>query len=116
MSSLYSIGQMNELADALEADGYTTEMLKALTSNGRLTALKSVLDGDAEIRMLEVKPIPAPKPLLEFVGTVTLPATTEEFVAKSCFVHDVSKNAKVKISYLGVNFTAWFLAGEGKIE
>ena len=32
MSSLYTIGQMNEVADALEADGYTPDEVKALIS------------------------------------------------------------------------------------
>ncbi len=55
MSSLYTIGQMNELADAFEADGFTADQLKALTSRGRLTSVKALLEGRAEIKMVEPK-------------------------------------------------------------
>lgn len=52
---------------------------------------------------------PEPQPLLEFVGTAAIFATTESFIAKDKFKQDTSRNAKVKISYLGDNFKAWFL-------
>lgn len=51
MSSLYSIGLMNELADGLEADGFTSEEVKALISSGRLRGMKSVVEGRAEIKV-----------------------------------------------------------------
>lgn len=54
--------------------------------------------------------------LLDLVGTVTTSATTSKFVAKEKFVRDTGRKAKVKISYLGDNFTAWFLSGDGKTE
>jgi len=54
--------------------------------------------------------------LLDLVGTVTTPATTSKFVAKEKFVRDTGRKATVKISYLGDNFTAWFLSGDGKTE
>ena len=54
-----------------------------------------------------------PEPLLEFLGIVTLTAITEKFVVREKFMLDVSKKAHVKISYLGDNFTEWFL---GKTE
>ena len=54
--------------------------------------------------------------LLEFVGTVVIPATTIKFVAKDKFVINTKRNAPVKISYVGGNFTEWFLCGDGKIE
>lgn len=54
--------------------------------------------------------------ILEFVGTVTIPATIGKFVAKEKFVVNIKQNAPVKIIYLGANFTAWFLSGDGKIE
>ncbi len=47
--------------------------------------------------------------LLELVGTIDIPVTTERFVAKDRFVLDTSASAKVKISYLGDNFKAKFL-------
>ncbi len=51
---------------------------------------------------------PAPAILSEVISTVTLSATTEKFVAKDKFVVDTGKKAKVKISYVGDNFKAWF--------
>lgn len=60
-----------------------------------------------------------PKPtlsILEFVSTVVVPATTGNLVAKEKFVRDTGIKAKVKISYLGDNFTSWFLSGSGKTE
>ena len=58
---------------------------------------------------------PESNSLLKFVGTITIPATAK-FVAKDKFVVNTERNAPVKISYLGDNFTAWFLNGDGKIE
>ena len=67
----------------------------------------------------EVAQAPAPKPrtdLLELVSTIVIPATTGKLVAKEKFVINTKRNAPVKISYLGDNFTAWFLNGDGKTE
>jgi len=65
-----------------------------------------------------VVPVEPAKPelLLDLVGTVTTSATTSRFVAKDKFVVNTKHNAQVKISYLGDNFKAWFLNGEGKTE
>jgi len=60
-----------------------------------------------------------PKPIssiLEFISTVKVSATTSKFVAKDKFVVNTKRNAPVKISYLGDNFTEWFLSGSGKTE
>jgi len=54
--------------------------------------------------------------LLEFTGTVVIPATTTMFVAKTKFVVNTDRNAPVKIRYLSDNFIAWFLNGDGKTE
>ena len=54
--------------------------------------------------------------LLQLVGTVFVPACTEQFVAKTKFVVNTRRRAPVKISYLGDNFSTWFLVGEGKME
>ena len=54
--------------------------------------------------------------ILEFVGTVVVPATTSKFVAKTRFVVNTERNAPVRISYIGDNFKAWFLNGDGKTE
>jgi len=61
------------------------------------------------------KPKPTPS-ILELVSTVVVPATTSMFVAKEKFVRDTDRKAKVKISYLGDNFTEWFLSDYGKTE
>lgn len=49
--------------------------------------------------------------LFQVLGTVTIPATTERFVARDKFILNYGKNAKpgVRISYLDDNFSAWFL-------
>jgi len=49
----------------------------------------------------------------EITATLSIPATTKKFVAEDNFKVDTSQKAKVKISYLGDNFKAWFL---GKME
>ncbi len=49
----------------------------------------------------------------EIITTVTIPATTEKFIAKDKFKVDTGRKAKVKISYLGDNFKSWFM---GKTE
>ena len=67
----------------------------------------------------EVARAPTAKPvtnLLDPVSTVVISGTTSKFVAKDRFVVDTDRKAKVKISYLGDNFTAWFLNGDGKTE
>ncbi|MFZ2975761.1 MAG: hypothetical protein WA055_04030 [Candidatus Moraniibacteriota bacterium] len=47
--------------------------------------------------------------LLEFLGTISIPAISNSFIARDHFVIDTSKKAKVKISYLGDNFKYNFL-------
>ena len=61
------------------------------------------------------QPKPTPS-ILELVSTVVVPATTGNLVAKEKFVRDTGRKAKVKISYLGDNFTEWFLSVSGKTE
>ncbi len=62
-----------------------------------------------------VQPKPTPS-ILELVSTVGVAATTSKLVAKEKFVVNTKRNAPVKISYLGNNFTAWFLNGDGKTK
>lgn len=60
-----------------------------------------------------------PKPkvsIFEPISTIVVSATTDKFVAKEKFVINVKRNAPVRISYLGDNFKAWFLNGDGKTE
>jgi hypothetical protein len=54
--------------------------------------------------------------ILELVGAVAVNATTGKFVAKDKFLINTKRNEKVLISYLGDNFKAWFLNGDGKTE
>ena len=78
MSSLYTIGQMNEVADAFEGDGFTANHLKVMVSGGRLTAIKLYLDGDAEI-VPKPKPVSLPEPFLRSISEgkkITVPACT----------------------------------------
>jgi hypothetical protein len=59
-----------------------------------------------------------PKPKLAalmLVSTITVPALTGRFVAKTRFVVGTSPKARVQIGYLGDEFTEWFLL-KGKPE
>ncbi len=47
--------------------------------------------------------------LLQPLGAITIPATTEKFVARDKFVLGTSPGAEVKIAYLSSNFQSWFL-------
>ncbi len=68
---------------------------------------------DQVMQVAEPKPTPS---ILELVSTIVVNATTGKLVAKEKFVRDTGHKAKVKISYLGDNFTSWFLNGDGKTE
>ncbi len=52
----------------------------------------------------------------QLVGTVVVPATTKRFIAKEKFLINTKHYAPVKINYIGEDFIAWFLNGDGKIE
>lgn len=49
MSTLYSIGQMNQLGDALEAFGFSPDEVTKLRSYAKLGDVKALLHGTAEI-------------------------------------------------------------------
>ena len=91
---------------------------------GQVEALINILGGDEVARNIlagKVKVVAQTvqqviETLLDFAGTVTVPATTSKLVAKEKFMISTERNAPVKISYLGDNFTAWFLNNDGKIE
>ncbi len=53
MSSNYSIGAMNQLSDALEAAGFTSEDVTKLKQFDNLRGIKDILLGHAEIRVIE---------------------------------------------------------------
>jgi hypothetical protein len=59
---------------------------------------------------------PTTSDIIEWLGTIKTRANIEKFVASEKFILDTGSKAKVKISYLGDNFNAWFLNGDGKIE
>jgi len=46
--------------------------------------------------------------LLNYIGTISIPATTEPFVVEDYFVVNTDYKASAKISYLGDNFKQWF--------
>lgn len=104
MSSVHSIGSMNQLADAFDAAGFSPEDVTKLRQ-ADLAAILRVLRGTVKI-------VPVSS-VLEFLGTVAIPARTERFFAKEKFVVNVKPTAPVKIDLIGDNFTQWF---GGKIE
>ena len=105
----FTTGPLNQLIVNLggqEGDQWEEELKKFLRkepcwSNGQVA------------QVTQPKPTPS---ILELVSTIVVNATTGKFVAKEKFVCDTDRKAKVKISYLGDNFTEWFLSGSGKTE
>ncbi len=93
--------------DQTTAEGWTNNQ-KGLKKN-----LAGCLLPPTSVTVEPPKPTPS---ILELVSTVVVPATTSKFVAKEKFVRDTGREAKVKIGYLGDNFTSWFLNGDGKTE
>ncbi len=67
-------------------------------------------------QVAQPQPTPSILELVSTVSTVVVNATTGKLVAKEKFVLGTGPKAKVKISYLGDNFTEWFLSGSGKTE
>lgn len=95
MSSNHSIGSMNQLADALDNAGFTSEDVTKLKQFGNLKAIKDLFYGRADIVMTKI---------LELLGTVIIPATTEKFVVRD-YISKLRKKRKV---YTGSNFENWF--------
>lgn len=94
-------------------EDFSDEHLQRFLGSGLLTDLlgcpnPEFVDRRAFQQILALA-IPKPKGLLDFIGTVEVPATTKKFVAKEHLVKDTSNKARVKISYFGDNFTGWFL-------
>src|SRR3989338_7937218 len=50
MSNLYSVGQMNQLGDSLEAEGFTADDVTKLKQYANLAGIKAVLNGTAKIK------------------------------------------------------------------
>ena len=61
------------------------------------------------VECLSKFPEPQAESLIQFIGTVAVPARAEKFVARDHFIVETSKKANVKISYLGDNFKEKFL-------
>lgn len=93
--------------DQTTAEGWTSNQ-KGLKKN-----LAGCLLPPTAVTPEPPKPTPS---ILELVSTIVVNATTGKLVAKEKFVRDTGRKAKVKISYLGDNFTSWFLSGKGKTE
>jgi len=87
-----------------------SDQVQAILASGLLADLRdgnvAAVSRDEFRRLLEL--LPLNPPLLEPIGTVGI-AATGAFVARERFAIDASRKAKVKISYLGDNFEAWFL-------
>lgn len=97
------------------------EQIQEILGSGLLADLRdgniAKVNRDDFRKMLGLKPLtPKPESLLKFLGTVSVPATTELFVAKNKFVTNTSREAPVKINYIGDNFKEWFLFGDGKTK
>jgi len=112
-----TLGQAEKILSIIK--GTPSEQVQAILESGLLADLRDGNIGgvnrDEFRKILGLGSLESiPEPLLELIGsTMVIPAMTEKFVAREKFVRDTSKKARVKISYLGDNFSIWFL---GKIE
>lgn len=105
-----SAGQVHELELAMQRAGdWAPAMVKQMCVGDFMSQVRDVLLGRAEITIVEKKP----NSLLDFLGEVSIPATTAKFVTKNNF--KLKKDGGI-CSYLGDNLKEWFLSGKGKIE
>ncbi len=92
----------------VELDGQLQEIKRQLRQSSGYPfdpeKLKIALQGIVEGRFDNGK---VAESILEFVGTVAIQALPK-FVAKDNFAQNTGEKAKVKISYVGDNFKAWF--------
>ena len=121
MSTTATLDQAKHMLTLISQKGLPKDQLTALFEGGLLSDLLDAdvgqVDREAFRNLLGLKSLKKPKlALLEPIGTIAIPATTTKFVAKNKFVRDTSRQAKVKISHQGYNFTSWFLNGDGKTE
>ena len=105
MSTMYSVGAMNQLGDALEKAGFSAEDVTKLKQYTELGRVLDVLCGRAEI----ISVAQVAKNILEFVTSTTVSVPVGPFVARDHFKVDTSQKAKAKISWLSDNFKSWFL-------
>lgn len=109
--------ETNATLELLDRWGVTREGLKRLRSASRdeqRTIAQMIEHGISSAEVQKI--IVVRNPILKFLGTVDILASTKKFVAKEKFVRDNGHKTKVKISYLCDNFTLWFLSGDSKIE
>lgn len=109
------MGTLKQAAKVLSVfEDTPTEQVQAILESGFLADLRDAniaeIKRDDFRRFVGLNP-----PLLEEIGTITIPAMTERFVARDKFVLNCGERAKpgARISYLGENFRDWFL---GKTE
>ncbi len=87
--------------------GVSDEAIHELAREGEVADAK--IDQIVAVLFQKKEDVPMPNPLLDFLGTVEIPATTEKFVTKDKFVVNTGRKAKVKISYIGDNFRDKFI-------
>lgn len=109
-----TLKQASKILSLVEQKETPCDQLQKLLSSGLFSDLLEAdvdgVDRDAFRRLVGLKPLNPP--LLEPLNTIKVPAT-EKFATRKKFVHDTRRKVPVKISYVGDNFSKWFL---GKIE
>lgn len=88
--STFSIGQMNQLGDALEASGWSANLVTKLGQCGRLADIRVFLEGNAELVMKKAEETVAS--IITLVKTITIPAvagkkTSDCFMDKSRYYY-----------------------------
>lgn len=94
--SSYKEGQVHQLMDRLEKEGFTSEHITKLGQMENLQSIRDVLDGLAQI--ITVKFLQVVKQGLQ------IPSLTTPFIVKDNFV-----NGKGIKFYFGGNFKNWFM-------
>jgi len=109
---MLDVGQANELKYAMRRASATPDEVKRMGEGDFMKGVVGLLRGEFILTPVAKAVVK----LLELVGEVVVSATTEVFVSKEKFIVLNSSEALVKISYIGYNFTNWFLQGDGKVE
>jgi len=108
-----TFGQAVKILNLVEQKEMPCDQLQKLLGSGLLSDLLEanidVIDRNAFRRLVGLEPT---NTLLEPLGTIIVLAT-EKFVAKENFIVNTGRKAPVKISFVGSNFSEWFL---GKVE
>jgi hypothetical protein len=82
--STFSVGQMNQLGDALEVAGFTPADVTKLGQCGKLASVRAFLEGHAEIVIKKVEETIVS--ILALVKTITTPAVVGK-KTKDCFTN-----------------------------